>query len=199
MNEERWDNLIKAINDCNQCPLGSQRTHPVIGEGSLDADIMFIGEAPGHNEDRQGIPFVGRAGKILDKLLAHINLKREDVFIANILKCRPPGNRNPQKNEVESCTPFLDAQIEIVQPKLLVPLGNFSYRYLLSKYNVSHDKISTDHGKVFKKQTLTETLYIFPMYHPAVATYNPNQLSVLIKDFEVLDSYLHQQVMNIQG
>ena len=199
MKEKQWEDLTKKIQQCQQCPLGSQRTQPVIGEGSLDADIMFIGEAPGRNEDIQGVPFVGRAGKILDKLLAHINLKREDVVIANILKCRPPGNRNPQKNEVECCTPFLDAQIEIIKPKFLVPLGNFSYRYLLSKYGVSHDKISTDHGTVFKKQTLLGTLHIFPMYHPAVATYNPNQLSVLLKDFEVLDSYLHQPVLKIEG
>ena len=199
MKEKQWEDITKKIQECQQCPLGSKRTHPVFGEGSLDADIMFIGEAPGRNEDIQGVPFVGRAGKILDKLLAHINLKREEVVIANILKCRPPGNRNPQKNEVECCTPFLDAQIEIIQPKFLIPLGNFSYRYVLTKYDIPHDKISTDHGTVFKKQTLLGTLHIFPMYHPAVATYNPNQLDVLLKDFKMLDSYLHQPVMKMQG
>ena len=114
------------------------------------------------------------------------------------MKCRPPENRNPQKNEVDLCTPFLDAQIDIIQPKILVSLGNFSYRYLFSKYKIPIDKISVDHGKLFKKQTIMGILNFFPMYHPAVATYNPNKMSILLKDFETLYNFLEKPLFNIQ-
>jgi len=114
MKEKQMQEIAVKINTCQNCSLGSQRNHPVIGIGSLDAEIMFIGEAPGYHEDQQGKPFVGRAGTILSKLLSHINLTREDVYIANILKCRPPKNRNPLQQEVALCTPYLDAQIEII-------------------------------------------------------------------------------------
>jgi len=198
MKEKEMDELSRKIQKCQQCDLRMVRKNPVIGNGSLNSKILFIGEAPGFNEDQQGKPFVGRAGNILNKLLEHINLEREDVYIANILKCRPPENRNPQKNEVDLCTPFLDAQIDIIQPQILVPLGNFSYRYLFSKYQIPIDKISVDHGKLFKKQTIMGILHFFPMYHPAVATYNPNKMSILLKDFETLYNFLEKPLFNIQ-
>jgi DNA polymerase len=155
---------------------------------------MFIGEAPGYHEDQQGKPFVGRAGTILTKLLHHIDLERKDIYITNILKCRPPKNRNPHKEEVQACTPYLDAQIEIINPQILVPLGNFSYQYLFSIYDLPIDKISKDHGKVFSKQTIIGSVRLIPMYHPAVATYNPNKIDELMKDFEILKQHLTQMV-----
>jgi DNA polymerase len=151
---------------------------------------MFIGEAPGFNEDKQGRPFVGRAGRILDELLASIGLKREDVYIANILKCRPPNNRNPERDEIKACTEYLNKQIEIIQPSVLVPLGNFASQYLFERYGFPTDTISKIHGKVFQKSTLYGCLYIIPMYHPAVATYNPTKKTVLLEDFNRLQTIL---------
>lgn len=191
--------LSKTIHSCRKCELGSTRTHAVVGSGSLNAEVMFIGEAPGFHEDQQGTPFVGRAGNILSRLLDHIGLKRDDIYIANILKCRPPENRNPLKEEVEKCTPYLDAQIEIIQPNVLVPLGNFSYRYLFSTYNLPINKISQDHGKVFIKNTFIGDLKVIPMYHPAVATYNPNKINELMDDFDILKQNLGQVTTNQIG
>lgn len=186
MVEEHFEQLRKRVMSCKRCDLSRTRINPVFGEGSENAEIMFIGEAPGSNEDKQGRPFVGRAGKILDELLASIDLEREDVYIANILKCRPPNNRNPERGEIESCTEYLDAQIEMISPKVLVPLGNFAFQYLFQKYGLNAEKISVVHGKIFKKTTLFGTVYIVPMYHPAVATYNPNKKVILLDDIKVL-------------
>lgn len=188
----RMEALSKKINSCRKCTLGSIRTHAVVGCGSLDAEAMFIGEAPGYHEDQQGTPFVGRAGAILNRLLDHINLRKDDVYIANILKCRPPENRNPQTDEVQKCTPYLNTQIEIIQPRILIPLGNFSYQYLFSIYGLPINKISKDHGKMFYKNTIMGRLMILPMFHPAVATYNPKKIDILMKDFENLKQHLRQ-------
>jgi uracil-DNA glycosylase len=185
MNKEE---LTKQIQNCKKCPLYKTRTNPVIGEGSLNSEIIFIGEAPGFNEDIQGKPFVGQAGKIFDELLNSVNLKREDIYITNILKCRPPKNRNPSDNEIETCTPYLNKQIEIIKPKIVCCLGNFSTKFILQKYGLK-DKIqgiSKIHGKIFKITTLTGILKIIPLYHPAVATYNSNMIKILKKDFKIL-------------
>jgi len=199
MKQMKMQDLSETIHSCQKCELGSTRTHAVVGSGSLDAEVMFIGEAPGFHEDQKGIPFVGRAGNILSSLLDHIGMKREDIYIANILKCRPPKNRNPLKDEVEKCTSYLDAQIEIIQPSILVPLGNFSYRYLFSTYGLPINKISQDHGKIFTKNTILGTLMVMPMYHPAVATYNPNKIDVLMKDFEILKQNIRKIATNQIG
>jgi DNA polymerase len=197
MKEKAMGELSKKIHKCQQCSLGRLRNNVVVGEGSFDAKIMFIGEAPGFYEDQKGRPFVGRAGSILNELLMHINLKREDVFIANILKCRPPNNRNPKKEEVDQCTAFLNTQIELINPIIIIPLGNFSYRYIFEKYDLPIGKISVDHGKLFKKQTLNGIIYLIPMYHPAIATYNPNNKEILLKDFEKIYSILNKSILNI--
>ena len=144
-----WAGLEQQVSACKKCKLHESRTQTVFGIGNRQADWLIIGEAPGAEEDRQGEPFVGPPGKLLTEMLFAAGFRRADVYIANILKCRPPENRNPQKNEVDLCTPFLDAQIDIIQPQILIPLGNFSYRYLFSKYNIPIDKISVDHGKHF--------------------------------------------------
>jgi len=187
---EKMEQLADTIKKCKKCELGYTRLNAVVGDGSLQSEILFIGEAPGSNEDKQGKPFVGRAGKILDELLASINLKRDDIYIANILKCRPPNNRNPNKNEIEKCTDYLDKQLDLLNPSILVPLGNFSYQYIFEKFGLPLEKISKVHGRIFKKQTLDGLLYIVPMYHPAVATYNPNKIDILKHDFKTLQTIM---------
>jgi len=186
--EVKIEKLIQEVLNCKKCNLYKTRTNPVIGAGSLNSEIMFIGEAPGFNEDKQGKPFVGQAGKIFDELLNSINLKREDIYITNILKCRPPQNRNPTQEEITSCTPHLNTQINIIKPKIICCLGNFATDFILKKFNLK-DKIqgiSKIHGEIFNVSTLTGIIKIIPLYHPAVATYNNNMLEVLKKDFEVL-------------
>jgi DNA polymerase len=175
--------IAQLINSCQKCDLSKTRTQVVVGEGSDDADIMFIGEAPGFNEDQQGRPFVGKAGKILDELLESIGFKRNEVFIANILKCRPPNNRNPLQSEIAECTGYLDRQIECIHPKMIVALGNFAASYIFSKFGLSYDKIGKIHGKIFQITTIFGPLQIIPIYHPAAATYNPKMKEVLQQDF----------------
>jgi len=187
---KRYEKLKKVKDDvtaCQRCPLFKTRILPVIGKGNHQSKIMLIGEAPGSNEDKTGIPFCGRAGDILTELLDSINFQREDVYICNILKCRPPNNRNPQIDEIESCAPYLEKQIEIIKPKILGTLGNYATSYILKKYNLSNEiqGISKIHGKIFKVKTLFGEIEIIPLYHPAVATYNANMKEVLKKDFQI--------------
>ncbi len=177
-----FDEITKEIFSCKKCLLYKTRHKPVPGEGSLDAEIMFIGEGPGRNEDLTGRPFVGAAGKFLDELLAGIGLKREDVFIGNVVKCRPPNNRVPLLSEIEACKPYLYAQIAIIQPKIICTLGNTPLNTLISP----HLTIGRVHGKVFKKDGFT----FIPLYHPAAALYH-NALKVVLKeDFAKLKDYL---------
>lgn len=161
---------------------------PVIGEGSHDAKIMFIGEAPGKNEAQTGKPFCGASGKILDELLNHISLDRKTVYVTNIVKDRPPQNRDPKPEEIEIYSPFLDRQINIIKPKVIATLGRFSMDYVMKKMDLENDldSISKIHGKVFETKTDWGSVKIIPLYHPAVAVYNRNQLDDLKKDFEVL-------------
>lgn len=167
---------------------------PVIGEGSHDAKILFIGEAPGKNEAATGRPFCGVSGKILDELLAHINVERKDVYITNIVKDRPTNNRDPKPEEIELYTPFLDRQIAIIQPKVIATLGRFSMEYIMRRFGLEDElqPISTIHGKMFKipKNDLIgktkEDIFLVPLYHPAVAVYNRTTLPDLRKDFEIL-------------
>jgi DNA polymerase len=161
---------------------------PVIGQGNHDADILFIGEGPGENEAKTGAPFCGASGKFLDELLNHINIPREEVYITNILKDRTPGNRDPLKEEIDIYAPFLDRQIEVIEPKIIATLGRFAMHYIMEKYDLKLQitKISEMHGKVFEVNTLTQSFKIVPLYHPAVAIYNSNTKDELKKDFEVL-------------
>jgi DNA polymerase len=177
------ESLNNEVSICAECSLHKTRNKPVPGEGSLDAGIMLIGEAPGSNEDMQGRPFVGRAGMFLDELLSSAGLKRGDVFIANILKCRPPKNRNPQAEEIRSCTAYLDRQIALIAPKTIGPMGNFAASYILEKYGLKPEPIGRIHGKIFKVKNLLLDARIIPLYHPASAIYNPNMKYTLIEDF----------------
>ena len=154
----------------------------MFGDGPLDAKVMIIGEAPGKNEDLQGKPFVGAAGKLLDELLEQAGLHREDVFIANVLKCRPPSNRDPKPEEIEQCADYLRDQVRIVSPDIIVTLGNFSTRFILKT-----DKgITSLHGRPFKTGRFT----VFPVYHPAAALYDPSKKEALMSDFRTLGNLL---------
>ncbi|HDN85831.1 MAG: uracil-DNA glycosylase [Candidatus Omnitrophota bacterium] len=188
--------VLKKIEEeilyCRKCNLWRERKNPVVGEGSWEAKIMFVGEAPGANEDEKGIPFCGAAGKILDELLNTIGIKREEIYITNILKCRPPQNRNPKEEEIIACSPYLDRQIEIIKPEIICCLGNFSTFYIMKKFGLKGkiQGISRIHGKIFEESFLFGSIKIVPLYHPAVATYNVNMKPLLKKDFEVLKSIL---------
>ena len=171
------DKLRKEILNCKKCNLCKLRTNAVPGEGSIQSKIFFIGEAPGANEDKEGIPFCGRSGKLLDELLESINLKRNDVFITNIVKCRPPENRDPSENEIKKCSPYLKRQIKIINPTVICTLGRYS-----ASLFIKNRKISEIHGKVFKLGKYK----VIPLYHPAVGLYNPNMKKILLEDFLVL-------------
>jgi len=190
--EDDINKIIEMVNNCKKCDLWRTRKNPVFGDGSLVSKILFVGEAPGYNEDLQGCPFVGRAGKILDELLKSIGLQRDEIYIANILKCRPPDNRNPIKDEIIACTEFLNKQIEIIQPTIILPLGNFACSYIFEKFDLKYDKISNVHGKTFQINTLTGPILIIPLYHPAVATYNPNTKNTLLEDFKNIEDLLNK-------
>lgn len=165
--------LCQQIRLCQKCILAQGRTNAVPGEGPEDAGIMFIGEAPGFHEDRQGRPFVGAAGQYLEELLGQIGLKRQDVYIANVIKCRPPGNRDPQPDEVEACRPYLDRQIELIRPRVVVTLGRFS----MARY-FPGASISRIHGQ---PKRVGSVIY-YPMFHPAAALHQPKWRSVVEED-----------------
>ena len=177
------DEIKAQVDQCSRCNLCLTKTNYVVGKGNPNADIMFIGEAPGKNEDIQGLPFVGAAGKNLDSMLNTINLTLDDVYIANILKCRPPNNRNPEISEITACTPFLNLQIEAVNPKIIVTLGNFATQYILG----TELGISLIHGNLYIKQNSPA---VFPMYHPAAALYNPSIQNMIKNDFKKLQNHL---------
>ena len=186
---------LKKIRDeviaCKKCPLYKYRIqnkfYPVIGEGNHWAKIMFIGEAPGLNEAKTSHPFCGTAGKILDELLETAGIKREGVYITNILKDRPPANRDPSEDEIKACAPYLARQIEIIKPEIICTLGNYSTRYIMEKYGLKSQikGISKIHGQIF----FAEQFKIIPLYHPAVAAYNPNMKEILKKDFKNLGKF----------
>ncbi len=167
----------------------------MLGSGNLDAKIMFCAEAPGYWEDVKGNPFVGAAGKILNELLESVGLKREEVYICNLLKCRPitPDfkNRAPNLNEIEACIPYLEKQIEIIKPKVICTLGNYSTAFIFEKYGLKNQiqGISKIHGKLFESKTLFGSIKIVPLYHPAVATYNINMKEILKNDFKILEKF----------
>jgi uracil-DNA glycosylase len=162
--------------------------HAVLGEGDHDASIMFVGEAPGKNEAKTGKPFCGASGKLLDTLLESIDILRRDVYITNIVKDRPPNNRDPLPNEIELYAPFLDRQIEIIQPKVIATLGRFAMGYIMKKFNLSFEiePISTAHRKVYDAEAGLGKFKIAPMYHPAAAIYNQSLKEILKEDFKVL-------------
>jgi uracil-DNA glycosylase family 4 len=181
--QERREALKAVYNQarsCTQCPqLAATRTTVVFGSGNADADLMFVGEAPGKNEDEQGLPFVGQAGKLLDKLLGEIGLTRGDVFVANVLKCRPPGNRDPHPAEIEACEGYLLRQVELIEPRVICTLGNFATKLL----RADPAGITRLHGRDEVRLIGPRAVRLYPIFHPAAALYTPANVEVLRADF----------------
>lgn len=179
------DELRVQVESCRRCPLCDGRTQTVFGVGNPHARVMFIGEAPGKNEDLQGEPFVGAAGHYLNELLGCAGLRREDVFIANVLKCRPPGNRDPRPEEIQTCTPYLREQTRTIDPEVLVTLGKFSTQFVL-KTQVGITRL---HGRVQR----AGKFLVFPIFHPAAALYDGAKREAMENDFVTLGQLLHQR------
>jgi uracil-DNA glycosylase len=175
-----------VVAGCERCALARTRTQVVFGSGSPTADLMFVGEAPGFHEDKQGVPFVGAAGKLLGKLLEGIGLSRDDVWVCNVLKCRPPGNRDPLPEEIESCEPHLWRQIELIQPTLIATLGNFATKLLSGK----PAGITQVHGRAQEVVLGGNAVTLYPIFHPAAALYTPRMLQVLEEDFRRIPELL---------
>jgi len=192
------DNLLLAIKEevinCKKCELYKTRTLPVIGQGNHNAQIMFIGEAPGANEDKTGVPFCGRSGQVLNLLLASVAIRRDNVYIANILKDRPPQNRQPAVDEILACTPYLLRQIDIIEPTVIGTLGNYATHFILEQFGVAESQlgISQLRGKKFavKSKQTGKSYTVVPLYHPAVAVYNSHMFDDLKKDFQVIKEVL---------
>ncbi|MDD3607372.1 MAG: uracil-DNA glycosylase [Candidatus Moranbacteria bacterium] len=181
-----FDQFIKEVNQCKKCRLSQTRNNVVPGEGNQKAEIMFIGEGPGKNEDEQGKPFVGAAGKFLDEMLQLIGFRREDIYIANVVKCRPPGNRDPLPDETEACWPWLELQLKLIKPKVIVLLGRHSATRFIPNIH-----ISGEHGQPFRKNIPSlGKIILYPCYHPAAALYNGGLRQTLVKDFKKIPKIL---------
>jgi uracil-DNA glycosylase family 4 len=188
---ERRERLIEVYREasvCTKCPLSETRTKVVFGAGNADADLMFVGEAPGAEEDRQGLPFVGRAGALLTELLGGIGMSREDVMIANVLKCHPPGNRDPQPEEIETCRPYLVQQVALIQPRVIATLGNFATK-LLSGNPTGITKVR---GTPQIRELGGRTVFLLPLFHPAAALRTPSLAETLRRDFSTIPELLRR-------
>jgi len=187
--EERREELVGLFNevkDCKKCPLHETRTKAVFGAGDADAELMFVGEAPGAEEDRQGLPFVGRAGQLLNQMLEEIGLSRQEVFIANVLKSRPPGNRDPQPQEIEACRPYLFEQIRLIEPKVVCTLGNFATKLLTG----NPTGITRVRGTPQVHELGGRTVFLLPLFHPAAALRTPAVKETLRADMATLPQLL---------
>jgi uracil-DNA glycosylase len=189
-NEERRE-ALKAVyhqaNSCTNCPqLAATRTTVVFGNGNADADLMFVGEAPGANEDRQGLPFVGQAGRLLDTLLGEIGLARSEVFVTNVLQCRPPGNRDPHPAEIEACQAYLMRKVELIEPRVICTLGNFATKLLRGEPT----GITRLHGREEVRVVGRRAVRLYPLFHPAAALYTPANVEVLRADFRRIPDLL---------
>jgi len=178
--------LYKEVTDCTKCPLHETRTKAVFGAGNADADLMFVGEAPGAEEDRSGLPFVGRAGQLLNQMLEEIGLARDDVFIANVLKSRPPGNRDPQPDEIAACEPYLFEQVRLIEPRVVCTLGNFATKLLSG----SPTGITKVRGTPQVQSLGARTVFLLPLFHPAAALRTPAVKETLRADFATIPELL---------
>jgi uracil-DNA glycosylase len=191
--EARRERLVDVYNQasiCERCPLSETRNRVVFGAGNADADLMFVGEAPGAEEDRQGLPFVGRAGAFLSELLGGIGLRREDVFINNVLMCRPPGNRDPQPEEIDSCRPYLEQRIELIQPRVICTLGNFATKLLTG----NPAGITKVRGTPQEHFMGGRPVFILPLFHPAAGLRTPRVAEQLREDFQRIPDLLVQSL-----
>ena len=184
-----WDELYSEVEQCSKCSLCKSRTQIVFGDGDINSKILFIGEAPGAKEDLEGKPFVGHAGKILGDLLQKNGFKRENIYITNILKCRPPNNANPTKKQVEMCTDYLKRQIDLIKPDFICPLGNFSTAYILELFGFESKPIGLVHGNLFEFDADWGKTNVLPLHHPAATIYNRRLTDVLKNDFSKVKKY----------
>ena len=184
--------LRREIESCRRCELYLRRKNPVVGEGPVPSEIMLVGEAPGYYEDLEGRPFVGRAGRELDKLLELAGLDRGEVYITNVVKCRPPNNREPRPQEIEACIGYLLREMDIIKPHIIVTLGNIALQNIFNIYKIEVESIGRIHGKIFIRRTLRGTLQIIPMYHPATILYKPPLRAVIEEDWRSLGKYLRE-------
>lgn len=192
------EEIAKEIKECKKCPLYLSRTNAVPGEGNPRAEVMFIGEAPGRNEDLQGRPFVGAAGKLLTDLLESIGLTRSRVFITNVVKCRPPCNRDPRPEEIETCFPYLERQVKLIDPEVIVALGRHSALTLLENAGRREDSIMRIRGKIFKVHLFGRDRTLMPTLHPAAALYNPKLKPLLEEDFDKLKELLEKRERGLE-
>jgi len=194
--EQAIQELSTQIINCKRCDLYKTRNKPLVGDGLANAKILVVGESPGYYEDIKGKAFVGEAGKILDKLLKSINLSRLEIYITNVLKCHPPKNHNPNKQEIDSCIEYLQKQIDIIKPRVIVSLGKFASREIFTMYDLKFTNISELHGQVFRVQTFAGELVVIPLFHPAVACYNSEKFIILEEDFKKLGEFLKRGKKN---
>jgi len=185
---EKLDEIAKRVTKCTRCDLYKRATKAVPGDGNPEAEVIFLGEGPGYHEDLQGLPFVGAAGQLLDQLLQSIKLKRNDIFIGNVIKHRPPDNRDPLPEEIEACRPFLDEQIQIIAPKMIITLGRFS----LNKF-LPNEKISQIHGRARYVDFLGRRYMVMPMYHPAAALRSGRIMEEIKEDFQKVSLLLEEK------
>jgi DNA polymerase len=190
MEQEAVRTLNREIIACTRCRLSLTRISAVPGEGAVDSNLFFIGEAPGRNEDLTGRPFVGRAGAVLEDLLSSIGLERRSVFITSIIKCRPPENRIPRKDEIAACAGYLDRQIDLLSPEIIVPMGRLASEQVFSHFGIPCRPIGSIHGKVFHTVTPRGHIIIIPVYHPAAMTHNPLLKGALFEDFRIIGTLL---------
>ncbi len=191
---ERLLEVFKEASGCLRCPLSETRTRVVFGAGNADADLMFVGEAPGAEEDRRGLPFVGRAGGLLNELLGEVGIERGDVFIANVLKCKPPGNRDPQPHEIESCRPYLREQVRLIEPRVICTLGNFSTKLLTG----SQTGITRVHGTPQVHSIAGRSVFLLPLFHPAAALRTPAVKGRLREAFATIPGLLERPLPTLE-
>lgn len=190
--EELMGKLKGEIENCKKCGLWKTRNKPLVGDGSVDAEILVIGESPGYKEDLQGRAFVGEAGKVLDRLLDSVSLKRSDIYITNILKCHPPKNHNPSRYEIDACIEYLYQQIDIIKPRIIATLGKYASREIFAKFDLEFSIIGELHGKEFNAKASFGNVKIIPLYHPAVACYHSETFTTLEEDFKKFGNVLRQ-------
>ena len=191
------DEIAREISNCRKCQLWATKTRYVPGEGSENAEVVFVGEAPGREEDKQGRPFVGNAGKLLTEMIERVlGLSRKDVFIANVLKCRPPNNRDPLPEEIAACSPYLIRQLEAIQPEIIVCLGRFSANFIFDMLNIPFTGISKVRGRVFDGEMKGRKVKVMATYHPAAILYKPQLRDVFEGDFKTIASLLKERKRN---
>jgi len=184
------EKIEEEAKNCKRCKLYRSRTNVVFGKGNPESKVLFVGEGPGFNEDKRGIPFCGKAGEVLDLLLSSIQMERDDVYITNVIKCRPPNNRDPEDEEIEKCSYFLTKQLEIINPEIIACLGRYSMREIFKRFSIKESStISKIHGNIYEKNGI----FIIPLYHPAVAVYNPDKYRILQKDFEKIKEVMEME------